>query len=377
MKRQLPISIFFPAYNEEDNIAATVRHTERVIQEITDTYEIIIVDDGSSDKTPQIADRIAKENSRVKVVHHDPNRGYGAALWSGIQAAKYDWVFFTDADLQFRLEEIQKLVDFIPEYPVILGYRAPRRDPFMRLVNAKGWNILNRILFGLKVRDIDCAFKLFNRKLVASLPLKTRGAMMSAEMLIRLQRKGVKFKEVPVTHLPRVMGSPTGAKPAVIIRAFRELFRLYKGELGQVQAVTYAQIGKFAAVGLLNTAVDLIAYYGLTRFTVLFATQVVSAKVISFFLGTICSFTLNRRFTFSLTSRITAPEVIRFYTVTGIGLIINAATLYIFHQVFGVHDLIAVAIATVLTFVWGFVLSKVWVFGKMQPKGEPAEKIAY
>jgi hypothetical protein len=130
------------------------------------------------------------------------------------------------------LEELKDLVQYVPDHDVVIGYRAKRRDPLMRLLNAKGWNILNRMLFGLRVRDIDCAFKLFKRDLVKDLPVKARGAMLSAEFLIRLQRRGIIFKEIPVTHLPRLKGSPTGAKPAVIIRAFKEMLQIYNNELG-------------------------------------------------------------------------------------------------------------------------------------------------
>jgi len=221
------ISLFFPAFNEEKNILTAVRKAGDVLKAITSRYEIIIVDDGSRDRTGQIADSLAADDPHVSVVHHQSNQGYGAALWSGIQAAKYDWVFFSDADLQFNLEEISKLLQYIQEYKVVIGYRSPRKDSFLRIMNGKGWNFLVRLFFGLKVRDVDCAFKLFDRRLLARLPLQTRGATMSAELMICLMRLGVKWKEVPVTHLPRLAGRPTGAKPSVIIRAFRELFQLY------------------------------------------------------------------------------------------------------------------------------------------------------
>lgn len=221
------ISVFFPSYNEEGNIRKTVEIADAVLKKITPTYEIIVVNDGSRDATGAVADKLVSENSKVRVVHHPKNLGYGAALWSGIHAAQYDWIFFTDADLQFDLNEINKLLQYIPEYKVVLGYRSPRRDSFMRLLNAKGWNWLVRTLFSLKVRDIDCAFKLFHKDVITSLPLKTRGATMSAEMLIRIMRKGIPWKEVPVSHFPRTLGSPTGAKISVIVRAFKELFVLY------------------------------------------------------------------------------------------------------------------------------------------------------
>src|SRR3989344_1765246 len=240
MKRNISLSIFFPTYNEEDSILRTVLEAEAVVKNITDTYEIIIVDDGSVDRTPQIAERLAAENAKVRVVRHYRNQGYGAALWSGLQASRYEHVFFTDADLQFNVSELTKLTDFVPEYEAVLGYRAPRHDSFMRLLNAWGWNKLNWLLFGLKVNDIDCAFKLFKRTTVASLPLKARGAMISAEMLILLLRKGVAWKEVPVTHLPRKAGVATGAKISVIIRAFRELFAMYRSDVGNANGTAAA-----------------------------------------------------------------------------------------------------------------------------------------
>lgn len=221
------ISFMFPAHNEEQNIGHSVDIAQRVLQEVASEYEIIIVDDGSTDNTGQIIDDLALKNPRIKAYHHQKNLGYGDALWTGIQNAKYDWFFFTDSDLQFDINEIKKLIDYTSQYKIVLGYRAPRKDPFMRILNGKGWNILVRLLFGLKVRDIDCAFKLIDRQMLASLPLRTRGATTSAEILIRFMRQGYKWIEVPVSHYPRQKGSPSGAKPKVIIKAFKELIKLY------------------------------------------------------------------------------------------------------------------------------------------------------
>lgn len=363
MNKLIDISLFFPAYNEEENLKASVSSAIRVLEKVSSRFEIIIVDDGSKDKTGAIADGLADKDARIRVIHHSPNQGYGAALWSGIQAARYDWVFFTDADLQFDLDELKRLVAYVPLFEVVLGYRAPRRDPFMRLVNAKGWNMLNRILFGLKVKDIDCAFKLFKRSLVSDLPIRSRGAAMSAEMLIRLQRKNIPFKEVPVTHLPRTRGSPTGAKPAVIIRAFKELFGLYRTELGP-NIEGYVQAAKFGAVGLINTMVDLASYYVLTRYVLFFSSHVVSAKFLTFMLGTVSSFMLNRRFTFGLKAKPRIAEIFRFYASIALTVAVNVSALYVFHSILGIHDLIAAVISTLLTFSVGFIASKLWVFRK-------------
>jgi len=221
------ISLFFPAYNEEKNISATIANALRVAKQVSPNYEVIIVNDGSTDNTAQVVEEAARLNPNVRVVHHSPNKGYGAALLSGINAARYEYVFFSDGDGQFDLAEITKLIKHTPEYDVVLGYRARRQDNFLRRLNGQAWSWLNRLLFGLKVKDIDCAFKLFKTNLVKNLPVISQGAMLSAELLIVLQNQGVRFKEVAVKHLPRTAGSATGANISVILKAFKEMIRVY------------------------------------------------------------------------------------------------------------------------------------------------------
>jgi glycosyltransferase involved in cell wall biosynthesis len=206
MQRPITLSLFFPAHNEEENIATTITSATRVAEQspfISD-YEIIIVDDGSTDATARIAKSYAQSDPHVRVLSHDGNKGYGAALKTGLAAATMDYVFFTDADLQFDIIELQNLLVHLHDYEVVVGYRAPRRDPWMRLLNARGWNMLNRVFFGLHARDIDCAFKIFKRSLIQHLELKSEGAMINAEILIKLKRDGVLIKEVPVSHLPHL-----------------------------------------------------------------------------------------------------------------------------------------------------------------------------
>src|SRR6185437_8966061 len=208
MIKPISLSIFFPTYNEEKNIRESVERTLRVAEEspYISEFEILIINDGSSDRTKKVAEELMKEYREVRLITHDKNQGYGAALKTGIAAAQLDYIFFTDADLQFDIIELQNLLVHLDEYPVVIGYRAPRQDPYMRLLNARVWNLLNRVLFGLKVRDIDCAFKIFKRSEVQPLRLRSKGAMISAETLIRLKRRHVPIKEVPVSHLPRVAG---------------------------------------------------------------------------------------------------------------------------------------------------------------------------
>ncbi len=229
MKKLSSLSLFFPAYNEEGNIEETIRRAREVGEQVSNLFEIIIIDDGSRDKTGEIVDAFAREDSRIHAIHHFPNQGYGGAVRSGLTASRYEYIFFTDSDLQFDLKEITKLIEHIPKYDVVIGYRTKRADSlsFLRLMNAKGWNLLNRIFFGLKVRDIDCAFKLFKAEVLRGMELQSRGAMLSAELLIRLMWRGLPFKEVPVSHFPNKTGHTTGAKPMVILRAFKELVQFF------------------------------------------------------------------------------------------------------------------------------------------------------
>jgi putative flippase GtrA len=294
----------------------------------------------------------------VRLINHAQNRGYGASLRTGIEAARMDYVFFTDADLQFDILELQNLLVHLADYDVVIGYRAPRRDPLMRILNARVWNILNRTFFGLRVRDIDCAFKVFKRELVQELTLKSKGAMLSAELLIRLSRKHVPIKEIPVTHLPRTRGSATGAKPAVILRALAEMMRLYRSDLG---LVTQKQMLRFAAVGVVNTLLDVVAYFVLTRETAFFAAHLNEAKFLSFLLGTVSSLLLNRTWTFNLRSRPTIAEVVRFYATASVSILINVGLMTVLLRL-GMYDLVALLLTTGATFAANFTLSKFWVF---------------
>ncbi len=224
------ISVAMPAHNEEANIAGMLDDVMSVMSELTTDYEIIVVDDGSRDGTAQVVQALAARYPQVCLVRHEKNQGYGAAVFTGLTSATRDWVFFTDSDRQFDLREISKLLDVADSADLVIGYRAPRRDPLMRKVNAWGWNTLVTLLFGYTARDIDCAFKLMRRSVIDDLKdkVRSRGAAFSAEFLVRARRAGYRVAEVSLAgHRPRMAGSPTGAKPAVIVRAFRELFRFW------------------------------------------------------------------------------------------------------------------------------------------------------
>jgi glycosyltransferase involved in cell wall biosynthesis len=221
------ISVFFPCYNEQANVERTLNQAIKTLEKINADYQIIIVNDGSSDATGQIADKIAAQNSKVKVVHHKTNLGYGAAIRSGIKASVKNLVFFTDSDGQFDINELPPLLPLIRQFDIVSCFRINRRENFLRRLNGFCWTKLVCLLFGLKVRDIDCAFKLFKKEVFDNIELVSTGALISAEILARAAGKGFSITQVGVHHYPRTAGSPTGAKFTVIFRAFKELFRLY------------------------------------------------------------------------------------------------------------------------------------------------------
>ncbi|HEX9067642.1 MAG TPA: glycosyltransferase family 2 protein [Ktedonobacterales bacterium] len=222
------LSIVLPAYNEEAVIAETVAQCVSTLSSLAPDYEIVIVNDGSRDRTGEIADQLAAENPRVKVVHNRPNRGYGGALTAGFDVVTKQLAFFMDSDGQFDITDIARLIRLREEgHRVVLGYRQHRNDPRLRLINAWGWNTLVSLLFGLRVRDVDCAFKLFDTNLMRVCDVRSEGAMVNTELLVKMRKLGVAFVEVPVRHYPRTHGQATGADVRVILHAFRELLRLH------------------------------------------------------------------------------------------------------------------------------------------------------
>ncbi len=227
--RVTSLSVFFPAYNEQDIIAKTVESATRAVSGFADDYEIIVVDDGSADQTATVVEDLARRDAHVRLVKHDVNRGYGAALRTGFASANKEFVFFSDADGQFDLLELAGLLGMLKRAPVVLGYRIRRSDPLYRLFIAKVYNIIVRIVFGLRVRDIDCAFKLFRRDVLQGVTLESDGAFISSELLIKLKRGNVPMVERGVHHYPRTTGTSKGATPAVILKTIRDIVQLRLG----------------------------------------------------------------------------------------------------------------------------------------------------
>jgi glycosyltransferase involved in cell wall biosynthesis len=223
------LTFFFPAYNEEENIERTVARAIDDVGPLAESLEVLAIDDGSTDRTPQLADELAAADPRVRVVHQ-PNRGYGGALQAGFANARGELIAFSDGDLQFDLAELRRLLDRLADTarPVdaVIGYRIKRRDPVHRLIIAKTYNAIVSVLFGLRVRDIDCAMKVFRRHVFDGLRLDSEGPFLSAELLVKLRARGVRIAQVGVNHFPRAAGQNTGASFKKILRTFRDLAKL-------------------------------------------------------------------------------------------------------------------------------------------------------
>jgi glycosyltransferase involved in cell wall biosynthesis len=229
-ERVARLSYFFPAHNEEANLAGLVEEALGALPALAETFEIIAVNDGSKDRTGQIADELAAAHPDiVRAVHHPVNRGYGAALLTGLGEARYELVAFTDGDRQFRVADLGRLTERLAasDAPdVVVGYRIKRADPLIRTIYARLYRLANRTFFGLRVTDVDCACKLFRRAALDGLRLESGGAFFSAELLIKLQAAGRSVAEVGIPHYPRTAGSPTGAKPSVVLRAVKDFWNL-------------------------------------------------------------------------------------------------------------------------------------------------------
>ncbi|MHB8468052.1 MAG: glycosyltransferase family 2 protein, partial [Acidimicrobiales bacterium] len=215
--RRPAISFVLPAFNEEGNVTRALDAVIAVAQRYCSAFEVIVVDDGSTDRTAELITAAASAHPEIVLVRHVRNRGYGEALRTGFLRATLDFVFFTDADNQFDMEELALLLPWADHVDVVAGYRKNRQDPIVRRINAWAWNRLVRVLFYVPVRDIDCAFKLFRRSALEDVDIESVGAMVNTEVMVKLGRTGKTVVEVGVTHLPRTSGTARGAKLSVIL----------------------------------------------------------------------------------------------------------------------------------------------------------------
>lgn len=221
------ISLVFPCYNEADNVGQLIDQAVKVIEEYGVDYEVVIVDDGSRDNTAEIVRRAATKNPRVRLVSHEKNKGYGAAVATALHSAAKELVFFSDGDNQFHISDIEKLFSKIDSCDAVVGYRISRQDVAYRRLNGFVWTQTARMIFGLKVRDVDCAFKLFRQKFIKDLPLESHHLLIHAEILARLKKRGCRVQEIGVPHYPRTAGKATATRPEILVRSVFELLKLY------------------------------------------------------------------------------------------------------------------------------------------------------
>jgi len=224
------LSVFFPAFNEEKNIQKTIEKAVGVLEKIAEKWEIIVVDDGSTDKTGEIVEGLIKKNPQIRMITHTPNCGYGAALKSGFYNSQYEWIAYTDADGQFDFSEITNFFEKQKQTnaDLVIGYYLKRAVSFYRIVGSRFWELMVFLIFGLKVRDIDCGFKLVRRKVIKQISKleAERGPFISSELLIKAKKSGFKITEIGVHHYPRKAGQATGASLKVILSGLKDLMRL-------------------------------------------------------------------------------------------------------------------------------------------------------
>jgi dolichol-phosphate mannosyltransferase len=214
-----------PVYNEEAGIGHTVEATVPVLDRLFDDFELLIIDDGSRDKTRAVLEALKPRFPRLRVLSYFPNRGYAEALRRGFAAAAKPFIFFTDADLQFDVSELPLLFAAIGDGALAVGYRRDRRDSWLRKVCSRAYNLMQRGLLGIQARDINCAFKLFRREFITGIPLVAESFVINAEIFLRARERGLRVPEVGVTHRPRARGAST-VRPAVVLRTLREMARL-------------------------------------------------------------------------------------------------------------------------------------------------------
>lgn len=227
--RKPTISFFCPAYYDEKNLPILIPKAIKVLKENASKFEIVIVEDGSPDKTGVVADQLAvKFKPYVKVIHHAKNMGYGAALRTGFNnATLYAYTFYTDGDNQFDVEELRKMIPHLENYDAVIGFRNRRALTTKRLIQTWLFNLIAKKFFNLKVKDINCSMKIISRKALDSIKLESKGAFIDAELLIKISDKKYKIKEIAVSHFPRTFGKASGGNIKVIFTTIIEMLRFY------------------------------------------------------------------------------------------------------------------------------------------------------
>jgi len=356
MEKLKELSVFFPAYNEEANIKTTVSKANKILKEVAERYEIIIIDDGSTDKTNKIIKKLASGNNKIKIIEHGVNMGYGASVISGFYNSRYEWIAFTDSDGQFDFSEITNFISKQKETnaDLVIGSYIDRKVSKMRKFNTWLWQFIINLFFGLNVKDIDCGFKLVRKKVIEKIPRleSQRGAFISTEFLIKSKRSGFKIVEIPVHHHPRGRGEPTGANLNVVISSFKDLFNTN----------TFIKFMKFCFVGLTSALLSLVVfnilfYYG-SNFTV--------SLIFGILFSIMYNFIMNREVTFSSRSKL-RKQIFRYGIVYIISQGINFLVSTIMVLLIGketVYANFSVLIGIAVSIPFSFLGHLLWTFRK-------------
>lgn len=219
------LSLMMPAYNEEAILPIALSEAVAALKAQVKTWECVVVDDGSTDRTPEILAEWAAREPRIRIVTNSPNRGYSQALIRGFHACKLGVVFYTDADAQFDLMEMQRLYPLTADADMVTGFRVGRQDPWFRLITSGVFNVIQGLVLGVRARDVNCAFKFFRRGFFEKVVLSSDGFLIDAELYARADRAGLRWAQGPVTHRPRTLGSTT-VKVGTVRETLRDLFRL-------------------------------------------------------------------------------------------------------------------------------------------------------
>ena len=229
VSRQVPVSVslVLPAYNEAANVVAVVEGAITFLRAQVERFEIVVVNDGSTDQTGELAEELSRRYPEVSVVHPPVNQGYGASLRDGFTASRYEWLFFTDADHQFRIDSLSELLPLRDQAEIIVGFRRERQDPWSRRVLSLGYNALMGVIFDVRVRDIDCAFKLFHRRVFESVRIESDRFFVNTELLVKARARRFRIVETGVDHFPRQYDR---SKVSVweIPRTLREIMRIWR-----------------------------------------------------------------------------------------------------------------------------------------------------
>ena len=222
------LSVVLPAFNEEKNIESTILNSIKFLNNKFNDFEIIVVDDGSTDMTAKNVEKFVAKYSNIILKKHEINRGYGQALKTGFDTANKDYIFLMDSDGQFDISELDKFFPYIKDSYIVIGYRLKRADPKIRKLNERLYHLYLKLIFRFGVKDVDCAFKVFPRDAYLKIrPIQSEGSFFSAELLMKFIGEGYKIKEIPVNHYPRKYGQQTGANLKVIFKMFVESSRMF------------------------------------------------------------------------------------------------------------------------------------------------------